>query len=181
MGRRSAHYYRRFSGWGLATFFALRTFIMDSLLRICTVSTQHFGDSLRRLHFGMKVEVTIKIGCNIKCWMSEPLLDRLHGYSVCKQQTGTWMTKIMESNVFELIFLNDVLEVRSHKVWRDQLTEVVTANKAVIFPVKVFTEKLRVVFFKSFTFDQHLFNMRNQGKGSYTGQQWYSSRLSSWG
>lgn len=121
MGRRSAHYYRRFSGWGLATFFALRTFIMDSLLRICTVSTQHFGDSLRRLHFGMKVEVTIKIGCNIKCWMSEPLLDRLHGYSVCKQQTGTWMTKIMESNVFELIFLNDVLEVRSHKVWRDQL------------------------------------------------------------
>lgn len=80
MGRRSAHYYRRFSGWGLATFFALRTFIMDSLLRICTVSTQHFGDSLRRLHFGMKVEVTIKIGCNIKCWMSEPLLDCLHGY-----------------------------------------------------------------------------------------------------
>lgn len=148
MGRRSAHYYRRFSGWGLATFFALRTFIMDSLLRICTVSTQHFGDSLRRLHFGMKVEVTIKIGCNIKCWMSKPLLDRLHGYSVCKQQTGTWMTKIMESNVFELIFLNDVLEVRSHKVWRNQLTEVVTAHKAVIFPVKIFTEELRVVFFK---------------------------------
>lgn len=36
--------------------------------------------------------------------------------------------------MFELIFLNDVLEVRSHKVWRDQLTEVVTANKAVIEP-----------------------------------------------
>ena len=34
--------------------------------------------------------------------------------------------------MFELIFLNDVLEVRSHKVWRDQLTEVVTAHKAVI-------------------------------------------------
>ena len=79
------------------------------------------------------------------------------------------MTKIMESNVFELIFLNDVLEVRSHKVWRDQLTEVVTAHKAVIFPVKVFTEELRIVFFKGFAFDQHLLNMRDQGKSSYTG------------
>ena len=65
------------------------------------------------------------------------------------------MTKIMESNVFELIFLNDVLEVRSHKV--------------VIFPVKVFTEELRIVFFKGFVFDQHLLNMRDQGKNSYTG------------
>ena len=54
----------------------------------------------------------------------------------------------MESNVIELIFLNDGLEVRSHKVWRDQLTEVVTAHKAVIFPVKVFTEELRIVIFK---------------------------------
>ena len=62
------------------------------------------------------------------------------------------MTKIMESNVFELIFLNDVLEVSSYKVWRNQLTEDVTAHKAVILPVKVFTEELRVVFFKVFAF-----------------------------
>lgn len=79
------------------------------------------------------------------------------------------MTKIVKTNVLELILLDNVLEVRSHEVRCDQISVVVTAYKAVILPVKVFSEELRVVFLKCLAFSKHLLDMRNQGECSNAG------------
>ena len=80
--------------------------------------------------------MTLKVRRDRIVAMSKPLLYRLHRDTVRKQKTGTRMSQIMETQMTESLFGNDIVKTACHIFGRDQHAVVVTADKALKLPVE---------------------------------------------
>ena len=56
-----------------------------------------------RGEFGTVIQMSVDIGGGGEIAVSQPFLDLLHGYAVGKQQAGTTMAKIMETDVTQAV------------------------------------------------------------------------------
>jgi hypothetical protein len=72
--------------------------------------------------------MTIKITCDIECRMTKPLLNSLHRNIVCKQKAGTAVTEIMETEHFQTVLLDDLMEVVRYCIGADELSIRITAD-----------------------------------------------------
>ena len=94
-------------------------------LVLIVLVTESVGNNLSRWDPRFVIEVTIKIGGNVKSRMSEPILNRFHGHAVRKQEACTAMTQIVETQRTELILLDYIFEMPCNVFGRDERSRVV--------------------------------------------------------
>ena len=101
--------------------------------------------------------------------MSEPFLNRFHGNAICQKQTRTGMPQVMETEFLQLMFLNHIPEVVSHKIRSNQISEVIRADKIVIIMIVSTPERSGKILILHLFSLQQFSNVRNQGQRSETG------------
>ena len=74
------------------------------------------------------------------------------------------MAKVMESQGVQVVVLNHIAKVSGNEIRLDELSEIVTADKAVILPVKLAAELFGKHFFHLLSLQEHTLDVRDKRK-----------------
>ena len=100
----------------------------------------------------------------MECGVSKPLLDCLHKHTISKKQARTRISQIVKTNLFQLVFLDNICEMVSNIVRRDKSSKLICADVIFIFVIVSAFQNRREVFVLLFLRSQHISNGRNKRK-----------------
>ena len=98
-----------------------------------TVSPQcftHCGAGVR-FRYGIEVAIDISRGAHIA--VPEPFLDLLHRHALCKEHRGAGVAKIVEADLLQVMFLQQLSEVSGDEVGIVELAEGIHADVVGVF------------------------------------------------
>ena len=97
------------------------------------LSPQRFTHRRAGVRFGDSIEVAVDIGGGAHVAMSEPFLDLLHRYALCKEHRGAGVAKIVEADLLQVMLLQQLSEVSGDEVGIVELAEGVHADVVGVF------------------------------------------------
>lgn len=86
----------------------------------------------------------VDIGCCADVAVTEPLLDFLQTDTICIQQAGTAMSKIVEANLFHIVVFQKNCKMLCDKVWLHQFSDRVHNNIIKVISTIAITAYLTV-------------------------------------
>ena len=96
-------------------------------------SPQRFTHRRAGVCFGDGIEVAIDVRRGAHIAMSEPFLDLLHRHALCKKHRGAGVAKVMESDLLQVMLLQQLPEVSGDEVGIVELAECIHADVVGVF------------------------------------------------
>ena len=127
--------------------------------------------------FGLRIQVSVDVGCGGDVTVAQPFLNLLHGHSLFQQQAGTGVAQIMEPDMPQPVVLQQLGKPFGHCVGKDEVSHLIHEQVALVLSVIAVAAEFLVVLLLRLQVPQPLGEPRHQGQGPQTGLGLGSVRL----